>query len=75
MREDVPELDGHGHPKIVPDARPHRGFIDRPRPRSARLPVMAADGEVVGTVSDMWVDEPEQWSAISRSSSAARHAR
>ncbi|MEL6451840.1 MAG: photosynthetic reaction center subunit H [Pseudomonadota bacterium] len=58
-RRDVPELDGHGHPKIVPmaanDAFRHAAGRD---PRG--LPVMSGDGEVVGKVTDMWIDEPEQ---------------
>mmetsp|Transcript_28722 Transcript_28722/g.54347 ORF Transcript_28722/g.54347 Transcript_28722/m.54347 type:complete len:257 (+) Transcript_28722:520-1290(+) len=58
-RRDVPELDGHGHPKIIPmsgnKAFKHAAGTD---PRG--LPVMAADGEVVGKVVDMWIDEPEQ---------------
>lgn len=58
-RRDAPELDGHGHPKIVPmsknDAFRHVAGRD---PRG--LPVVAGDGEVVGAVTDMWIDEPEQ---------------
>ena len=58
-RRDVPELDGHGHPKIIPmsgnEAFRHAAGTD---PRG--LPVMSADGEVVGRVVDMWIDEPEQ---------------
>ncbi len=58
-REDVPELDGHGHPKIVPMSRNdkfhHAAGAD---PRG--MPVVSGDGEVVGIVKDMWVDEPEQ---------------
>lgn len=59
MRRDEPELDGHGHPKIKPMA-----LLDEFRVigrRDARgLPVQAHDGEIVGTISDMWVDVPEQ---------------
>ncbi|MEO0937412.1 MAG: photosynthetic reaction center subunit H [Pseudomonadota bacterium] len=58
-RRDVPELDGHGHPKIVPmsanEAFRHAAGRD---PRG--LPVMSGDNEVVGKVTDMWIDEPEQ---------------
>lgn len=58
-RRDVPELDGHGHPKIVPMGKTGTFAISAGRdPRG--LPVVAADGEVVGTVSDMWIDAPEQ---------------
>ncbi len=58
-RRDAPELDGHGHPKIVPMARTESFHVAAGRdPRG--LPVMAGDGEVVGKIVDMWVDEPEQ---------------
>ncbi|MBF9029289.1 photosynthetic reaction center subunit H [Rhodobacterales bacterium HKCCE3408] len=58
-RRDVPELDGHGHNKIVPMAR-----VDGVRVSAGRdprgLPVQAGDGEVVGEISDMWIDASEQ---------------
>ncbi|MEM7721674.1 MAG: photosynthetic reaction center subunit H [Pseudomonadota bacterium] len=58
-RRDVPELDGHGHPKIVPMAQTEAYRVSAGRdPRG--LPVVAGDGETVGTISDMWVDAPEQ---------------
>jgi photosynthetic reaction center H subunit len=58
-RADVPELDGHGHPKIVPMGQTEAYRVSAGRdPRG--LPVMAGDGEVVGTMSDMWIDAPEQ---------------
>ncbi len=58
-RRDVPELDGKGHPKIVPMAAHEHFRVSAGRdPRG--LPVEAGDGEIVGTVSDMWIDEPEQ---------------
>ena len=58
-RRDVPELDGHGHPKIVPmSATDHFHVAAGRDPRG--MPVVAGDGETVGTISDMWIDEPEQ---------------
>ncbi len=58
-RRDVPELDGHGHNKIVPMAMAGGFAVSAGRdPRG--LPVQASDLEVVGRVSDMWVDSPEQ---------------
>ena len=58
-RRDVPELDGHGHNKIVPMAgAPGFGVSAGRDPRG--LPVQAGDLEVVGRISDMWVDAPEQ---------------
>ncbi len=58
-RRDVPELDGHGHPKIVPMSANEQFFVSAGRdPRG--LPVMAGDGEVVGAIVDLWLDAPEQ---------------
>jgi len=58
-RRDIPELDGHGHNKIVPMAKASTFAVSAGRdPRG--LPVQAGDNEVVGTISDMWVDAPEQ---------------
>lgn len=58
-RRDAPELDGHGHPKIIPmSSNEAFKFAAGRDPRG--LPVMAGDDEVVGKVVDMWVDEPEQ---------------
>ncbi len=58
-RADVPELDGHGHPKLVPMAATDSFAVAAGRdPRG--LPVMAGDEEIVGKITDMWIDEPEQ---------------
>ena len=58
-RRDEPELDGHGHPKIVPmSANESFAVASGTDPRG--MPVVSGDGEVVGEVTDMWVDEPEQ---------------
>jgi len=58
-RRDVPELDGHGHNKIVPMSQAKAFAVAAGRdPRG--LPVQAGDNEVVGRISDMWVDAPEQ---------------
>ena len=58
-RRDAPELDGHGHPKIVPMSAAEGFQVSAGRdPRG--LPVVAGDGEVVGKITDMWIDEPEQ---------------
>ena len=57
-RRDAPELDGKGHPKLVPmrDLPEHSVMAGRD-PRG--LPVVAGDGEVAGEVVDIWIDEPE----------------
>ena len=58
-RKDHPELDGHGHPKIVPMSATEGFHVAAGRdPRG--LPVVAGDGEIVGKITDMWIDEPEQ---------------
>ena len=58
-RRDVPELDAHGHAKIVPMAAVEDFFISAGRDPRGK-PVVAGDGAVVGTVSDIWIDAPEQ---------------
>ncbi|MCC1492405.1 photosynthetic reaction center subunit H [Cognatishimia sp. F0-27] len=58
-RRDEPELDGKGHPKIVPMSAIDSFVVSAGRdPRG--LPVTGGDGSIVGKVTDMWVDEPEQ---------------
>ncbi|MEO0485396.1 MAG: photosynthetic reaction center subunit H [Pseudomonadota bacterium] len=58
-RRDVPELDGKGHPKIVPMAKLDAFVVSAGRdPRG--LTVQSGDGEPVGVITDMWIDEPEQ---------------
>lgn len=58
-RRDAPELDGHGHPKIVPMSAKGGFHVASGRDPSG-MPVMAGDGVEVGTISDLWIDEPEQ---------------
>lgn len=58
-RRDVPELDGHGHVKIqrmsgLADFAVSAGYDPR------GLTVVAGDKGIVGNVTDMWVDVPEQ---------------
>ncbi|MFN3972702.1 MAG: photosynthetic reaction center subunit H [Gemmobacter sp.] len=58
-RRDLPELDGHGHNKIVPMARAEGFMVSAGRdPRGMK--VQANDLAFVGTISDLWVDAPEQ---------------
>ncbi len=58
-RRDAPELDGHGHPKIVPMSGAEGFHVAAGRdPRG--LPVISGDGEIVGKITDLWIDEPEQ---------------
>lgn len=58
-RRDAPELDAHGHAKIrpmstLPDFKVSAGRDPRGKA------VVGGDGEVVGRITDMWVDVPEQ---------------
>ena len=58
-RRDVAELDAHGHAKIrpmttLPDFEISAGRDPRGKP------VVTGDGEVVGRVTDLWIDVPEQ---------------
>ncbi|MFN4057177.1 MAG: photosynthetic reaction center subunit H [Roseinatronobacter sp.] len=58
-RRDEPELDGHGHAKIKPMAGLGEFWVSAGRdPRG--LNVVGHDRKVVGTISDLWVDVPEQ---------------
>ena len=58
-RRDLPELDGKGHPKIVPMASLDTFSVSAGKdPRG--LTVQGGDDSVIGTISDMWIDEPEQ---------------
>ncbi|MBD3763484.1 MAG: photosynthetic reaction center subunit H [Rhodobacterales bacterium] len=58
-RRDEPELDAHGHVKILPMSQA-KGFTVSAGRDPRGLPVQAGDKEVVGRVTDMWVDVPEQ---------------
>lgn len=58
-RRDLPELDGHGHNKIVPMSRLDGFVVSAGRDPRGML-VQANDLAIVGTVSDLWVDAPEQ---------------
>jgi len=59
MRADVPDMDMHGHPKIVPLrlAQDHAVSAKDVDPRG--LPVWGADDEIAGTVCELWVDRME----------------
>lgn len=57
-RRDEPELDGHGHPKITPMGAHEAFFVSAGRdPRG--LPVLSKDDQVVGHVTEMWIDAAE----------------
>lgn len=58
-RADHPDLTPHGEPKISPlRANPEHGVASQdPDPRGK--PVLGADGEIAGTVQDLWLDRSE----------------
>lgn len=58
-RRDVPELDAHGHAKIQPMSAMEDFEVSAGRDPRGK-PVVTGDGEVVGRVTDMWIDVPEQ---------------
>jgi photosynthetic reaction center H subunit len=58
-RRDLPELDGHGKPKLQPMKNVKDFEVSAGKdPRG--LNVVSADKKVVGVVTDLWVDVPEQ---------------
>jgi len=58
-REDKPDLTIDGRPKVVP-MRVATDFIVEPEDPDPRgMPVVTADGQVAGTVKDLWVDRAE----------------
>lgn len=58
-RRDMPELNGHGTPKIAPMSV-HEGMMVSAGRDPRGLPVVCKDDVSIGTVTDMWIDEPEQ---------------
>lgn len=58
-RQDIPDVDAHGNPKIVPmRTKPEMGVWDG-NLNPIGLPVVGADGEQAGTISDLWIDPGE----------------
>ena len=58
QRQDTPELDAHGHVKIRPMSMLDDFHVSAGRDPRGKA-VVGGDGEVVGRVTDMWVDVPE----------------
>ena len=58
VRRDEPELDAHGHAKIVPMSTNSELIVAAGRDPHG-MPVVSADNYVVGTVTDVWIDVPE----------------
>jgi len=58
-RRDMPELDGHGNVKIKPMRMTEAMSVSAGTdPRG--MPVIGKDDTIAGTVTDLWVDKPEQ---------------
>ena len=57
-REDIPELDAHGHAKIVPMSD-HEDFFVSAGYDPRGLPVLSRDDQVVAHITDMWIDPSE----------------
>jgi photosynthetic reaction center H subunit len=58
-RSKYPDLTFDGRPRIVPIAQSHEIIVSPNDPQLIGWPVKAADGAVVGKVSDIWVDQAE----------------
>ena len=58
-RSKYPDLTFDGRPRIVPIADSHEMIVSPNDPQLIGWPVMAADKAIVGTVSDIWVDQAE----------------
>jgi photosynthetic reaction center H subunit len=58
-RAKYPDLTYDGRPRIVPIADSHEMIVSPQDPQLIGWPVMAADKQIVGKVSDIWVDQAE----------------
>lgn len=55
----IPDLTFDGRPRIVPIAQSHELVVAPNDPQLIGWTVIAADKQVAGTVSDIWVDQAE----------------
>lgn len=55
-----PDLDMHGHPRIVPLASAAGYSVSAKDPDLIGWPVVGADGQVAGTITDLWVDKADR---------------
>jgi len=58
-REDKPELDLHGKPKIAPMRTLKDFSVESNSPDPRGMTVVGCDGKPAGTIADLWVDGPE----------------
>jgi len=59
QRSDYPDLTFDGRPRIVPIGDSHDIVIAPKDPNIVGWPVLAADKQIAGKVSDIWVDQSE----------------
>ena len=59
-RAKLPDLDMEGHPRIVPLSLAPEFSIAREDHDLNGWPVLGADGEVAGMVSDLWIDKSDR---------------
>lgn len=59
QRRDVPDMTWDNRDKIVPSRIDHHYAVPSSDPDPRGLPVMAADRQIVGTVTDFWIDRAE----------------
>jgi photosynthetic reaction center H subunit len=59
QRLDIPDVNFHGAPKIVPLRSLSGFFLEERDPDPRGMEVVGADGEVGGIVRDVWVDRAE----------------
>ena len=58
-RKNVPDVTAHGEPRIVPLSLEAEIAIAARDPNPIGMMVLGADGEVAGTVSEVWIDRSE----------------
>lgn len=59
QRNDWPDLDFHGNPRIVPLRVAPDILVADVREDPRGMPVTGCDGEIAGTVADLWVDRAD----------------
>jgi len=76
LRTDKPELTDEGEHRTVPMRIATDHWVAKEDPDPRGLDVIAADGEVAGVVSDLWVDRAStqlRWLEVALPDAAARH--
>ena len=58
-RADIAEPTAEGTDRIVPMRISHEHFLAHEDPDPRGMPVIAADGRIAGTVTDLWIDRSE----------------